>query len=93
MTNQIAKDRRGCPRWTTLAVTVAMAEHVERGTGEVARYPTAANDDVITTRFTPASRAARSTRSVPSRAGTICASPISLMLTVSGLHGPPGRAG
>src|SRR3954468_16767270 len=34
----------------------------------------AANDDVITTRFTRASRAARNTRSAPSRAGTISSS-------------------
>jgi hypothetical protein len=31
----------------------------------------AANEEVSTTRFTPAARAARSTRSAPSRAGTI----------------------
>ena len=32
---------------------------------------TAAHDDVNTTRFTPASNDARSTRNAPSRAGTI----------------------
>jgi hypothetical protein len=32
-------------------------------------YPTAAKDDVITTRATPAARAVASTRSAPSRAG------------------------
>ena len=37
-------------------------------------YPTAAKDDVSTTRRALASRAARSTRSAPSRAGTISSS-------------------
>ena len=36
--------------------------------------PMAANEEVSTTRLTPASRAARRTRSVPSRAGTISSS-------------------
>jgi hypothetical protein len=36
--------------------------------------PIAANDDVNTTRLTPASLADRSTRSAPSRAGTISSS-------------------
>ena len=38
------------------------------------RLRTAATDEVTTTRFTPAARLARSTRSVPSRAGAISSS-------------------
>ena len=53
------------------------SDSVSSRSGRAAPSPalrTAATDEVTTTRFAPAARLARSTRSVPSRAGTISSS-------------------